>query len=144
MTRLRRIALSMVAVLFAVSMSLSAALSPFASLAYAEPGTASHHPEPSHAKSSHGQPVEQSRGDPCPGGGWHVQSDDTDHSLPDSHSAVKACCGLACHTVVPVEFAFVMPSTPHGRNMSFFTGTIRTPQPLRIEHPPRSTGFPAG
>jgi len=128
MRRLRRLAVLAIAVLFAASMTLSGAISPFA-LAAAAPDAAHHAAAPEAAPPCHG--------DHRPAGDHDGR--DADHAAPG-----LSCCGVACHTAVPVQLVFAPPGTGRQRAESLAVAEPPQTPPLRIEHPPRSAGIAAG
>jgi len=128
MRRLRRLAVVAVAVLFAASMTLSGATLPFA-LAAAAPDVA-----------RHGAVTEAAA--PCHGD--HHPAGDHDGGDPDHAAPGLSCCGVACHTAVPVQLVFAPPLPERQRAEPVVAATLPQTPPLRIEHPPRSAGIAAG
>jgi hypothetical protein len=129
MNRLRRLALTLVAVLFAASMGLSGALSPFVSMASAGAAAAADH---------------QTVGSPDGGASCHGDLDEDQDQRDTGGTPAKSCCGVACHTAVPVDLAFVPPVRHHESNIAVLANAVGAPQPFRIEHPPRPSGHRAG
>ncbi|MGE3936818.1 MAG: hypothetical protein AB7F67_26375 [Rhodospirillaceae bacterium] len=128
MTRLRRLAVLVVAALFAVSMTLSGATLPFALAAAAPDGA--HHAAATDAAS------------PCHGD--HRTADDRESQDADHAAPGLSCCGVACHTAVPVNLVFAPPEPLYLRAEPAAAATPPPAPPLRIEHPPKSAGFFAG
>lgn len=128
MRRLRRIAVLAVAALFAVSMTLSGATLPSARAATAP--DAAHH-----AAATDAAP-------PCHGD--HRPAPDPDRHDPGHAAPELSCCGIACHTAVPVSLVFTPPERHRQRAAPTVAAALQPPPPLRIEHPPRSAGIAAG